>query len=460
MNETQTWQTVVSAVLPHPNRTQFIVCREGEQWILPQLHIPQKWVTPIGTINAEMQQHFKLQTTVLRQIDNREDAATQRVYATHLLEGHNLPQQLPPNLRWAEIDEVDGLTFAYPQQQSAVAGCLHEIGVGAMPALRVPWAQPGWQAQTERWIRTQLAQLGQPVTGPIEQIKIWFLSCVMRAATERGYVYFKVTNGTALMVNEAVVTHALAQLFPAYMPKPLCIEAHSGWMLLADFGETVGWSAPSEVRAAVLRDFARLQIASSAKIDELLAIGCIDRRLPRLAQQIDPLFADARMMATVSPEIRQQLLAAAPRLKDLCAQLDHYQVPAALVHGDLNMGNVARRDIHRTPEQFIFFDWTDACLAHPFLDLIDILHEGDAAIRGQLRDAYLSMWLDFEPMERLLEMWQIAYPLCALHQAVSYQHIVLANEPADCKFELEWAMPFWFGKILESLSREIADTAL
>jgi hypothetical protein len=61
------------------------------------------------------------------------------------------------------------------------------------------------------------------------------------------------------------------------------------------------------------------------------------------------------------------------------------------------------------------------------------------------------MWLAYEPMARLLEMWQLAYPLCALHQAVSYRYIILANERADCKDEMAWAMPFWFGKILESL---------
>lgn len=451
MNETQTWQTVVSVILPHPTKQQVIVYRENARSILPQMSITQKWVTPIGAVNAEMQRLFALQTTVLRQIDNREDAGAQRVYATHLLELQHTPEPLPGGLHWIAFDEVDALTFDDPQQQAAVKTCLSEIKAGIHPALRVPWAQPGWQANTEKWIRSQLAQLGQPVISPIEQIKIWFLSCVLCAPTERGDVYFKVTNATTLMVNEAVVTQALAQRFPAYMPTPLAIEADDGWMLLADFGEPVGWGASVEIRAAVLREFARLQIASSTKIDELLAIGCIDRRLLRLAEQIDPLFEDTGMMATVSTEIQHNLLAAAPRLKALCTQLDQYQVPTALVHGDLNMGNVARRKADSETEQFIFFDWTDACLAHPFLDMIAILHEGDVAIQRQLRDAYLTMWLDYEPMERLLEMWQIAYTLCALHQAVSYRYILLANEPADCQFEMAWAMPFWFGKILESL---------
>ena len=458
MTQTETWQSVVSVILPHPTRPQIIVCQEEDRWVLPQTQIAQKWVTPTHTINAEMQRIFGLQTTVLRQVDERQDEHAHRVYATHLLELHHPPDPLPTDLRWLGLDELDRLTFSDPQQQAAVEACLGEIASGTIPKLRVPWAQPGWQANTEKWIRSQLLQLGDPVIGPIEQIKIWFLSCVLRAPTAHGYVYFKVTNATAMMVNEAIVTQALAQMFPDYMPKPLCIDAKLGWMLLADFGKPVGWDAPIAVRAAVLRDFARLQIASATKIDELLTIGCIDRRLPKLAEQIDPLFADAEMMTFVSPETQQQLLTAAPKLKALCRQLEQYHVPATLVHGDMHMSNVARRsDANLGTEKdtdsshYLFFDWTDACLTHPFLDMINILHEGDAATQAQLHEPYLSLWLGYEPMERLLEMWQIAAPLCALHQAVSYRYIILANERADCKQEMAWAMPFWFGKILESL---------
>ncbi len=42
------------------------------------------------------------------------------------------------------------------------------------------------------------------------------------------------------------------------------------------------------------------------------------------------------------------------------------------------------------------------CIAHPFLDMIDILHEKDAALQVRLRDAYLAEWTAYEPIERLL----------------------------------------------------------
>jgi hypothetical protein len=54
-------------------------------------------------------------------------------------------------------------------------------------------------------------------------------------------------------------------------------------------------------------------------------------------------------------------------------------------------------------------------------------------------------------MERLLELWQMAYPLCALHQAVSYRYIAHHSEHGCTGPMMGWAMPFWFGKMLEAL---------
>ena len=63
------------------------------------------------------------------------------------------------------------------------------------------------------------------------------------------------------------------------------------------------------------------------------------------------------------------------------------------------MGNVARG-----PAGYRFFDWTDACVAHPFFDLAPIRRGTDDAgdddgddLRDRLRAAYLPAWASFEP---------------------------------------------------------------
>ncbi len=150
-------------------------------------------------------------------------------------------------------------------------------------------------------------------------------------------------------------------------------------------------------------------------------------------------------MGYLDEEQRRRLREAALRLKELCAQLDACEIPAALVHGDLHLDNVARRG-----DGYLVFDWTDACVSHPFFDIIDITGEEDAALRERLRDRYLSAWATFAPAERLLEIWAIVGVLCPLHQAISYQALLNNTEEA-AKNAFSWSMPLWCAQILAAL---------
>jgi hypothetical protein len=47
-------------------------------------------------------------------------------------------------------------------------------------------------------------------------------------------------------------------------------------------------------------------------------------------------------------------------------------IPDTLVHGDLHAGNIGLRG-----GRSVFFDWTDACVAQPFLDLVTFLDESE-----------------------------------------------------------------------------------
>lgn len=397
-------------------------------------------------IKAELLGQFGLETLVVRQLFEQTEEAQHLVYYTFLLEQTAVDWTPPAMLRWLDITAFDQVSLVYPEQRHVLQSCLQEIISGISPPQRALWEQPGWVRMAEAWIRQQLQQSGNPATGPLEQVKHWCLSAILRIPTAQGWVYFKAANGSKFMVNEAVLTERLAQLFPATMPQPLAIEPACDWMLLADFGAEVGWEAAIETREAALRAFAELQIASAAQVDELLTAGCIDRRLPKLVAELAPLVNDPLALAQLDPEQQQRVLAMAPRLAERCAQMATYQVPATLVHGDLHMSNIARRGA-----AFVFFDWSDACVAHPFLDMIAILHEKDAAVQTRLRDAYLVAWTPYESPARLRELWQLAYPICALHQAVSYRYIAQHIENGYDHPMIRWAMPFWLGKILETL---------
>ncbi len=98
-------------------------------------------------------------------------------------------------------------------------------------------------------------------------------------------------------------------------------------------------------------------------------------------------------------------------------------MPLTLLHGDLHMNNVAAG-----PTRPLFFDWTDACVGHPFFDLVTVVH-GPIPLAGaspdesrtRLRDAHLSAWTDYGSPEQLMDIWRAVEVVGALHHAVSYR---------------------------------------
>jgi hypothetical protein len=84
------------------------------------------------------------------------------------------------------------------------------------------------------------------------------------AGAGAGDVWFKTNTTSPLFVNEGVVMGALAGLFPGQVPAPRAVEPERGWMVLADFGEEVGWEAPMEVVEEVAQTYARMQVEATA----------------------------------------------------------------------------------------------------------------------------------------------------------------------------------------------------
>jgi aminoglycoside phosphotransferase (APT) family kinase protein len=107
-----------------------------------------------------------------------------------------------------------------------------------------------------------------------------------------------------------------------------------------------------------------------------------------------------------------------------------------LVHGDLHLDNVARYE-----GELVYFDWTDACVAHPFFDLHALQWVRDDARRAALWDAYLEGWEGVVSAAGLREAAVLAAVVTPLHHAVSYQRIVAALEPVS-KAELDLTHEF------------------
>ena len=304
-----------------------------------------------------------------------------------------------------------------------------------------PWARRGWFTEASTWIERTLAERGRRTIGPVEQRSNWCISSILRAPTQSGDVYFKATAASPLFVDEGTVTRELADLHPASIPRVIAVDSARRWMLTEDFGPLVGWGASLETRLHVLGDYARLQVETTSRIDELLALGLFDRRPRWLAAQLETLLDEPDSLGLDTPEL-ETLAARMPQYVDACDRLAAGPVPSALVHGDLHLANVAG-----TSAPYVYFDWTDAAVAHPFLDPLAIHFEKNPELRRRLRDAYLAGWREFAEESVLAETWSHAAPLTSLNQAISYRSIFSSVEPGSAA-ELAGALPQWLRRAL------------
>ena len=452
------WRSRIRWVVVHPHRPEVLLVRQADRLALPETELrAQVWTADAAATLPALRELVGLDAVLLRCVSAHEDRSARLERAT-LMAAPRSMAPLPPGGRWIGRQDLAGVALQR-DERAMLTRVLEELAGEALPgaAGRVPWAARGWFQAAERWLRDSLDSLGWPATGPVRQLSAWELSCILRTPTARGDVYFKAVPDSPLFVNEAVVTGELAALFPNHVPAPLAVDAGRRWMALADFGAELGWNTPVAVREDVLRTFARLQIQAASQIDRLLGAGCLDRRLPWLAAQAErwfPAIGETGRLPGIdaatwlSADEMAELCTAGPQVAAICDQLAAYAIPPSLVHGDLHLGNVAQG-----PRGYLFFDWTDAGVAHPFLDLLTFFQEDEEevedALRDRLRHAYLSEWTAFEPAERLRRAWRLAEPLSALNQAIGYRSIVADLEPVERHTAESTA--YWLRKVIAGL---------
>jgi hypothetical protein len=440
-------------MLPQASRARLRLVPDGNHWALPYFSPDTTDFRSVRHIQDWVREQYGIESVVQRCVAHRVDPSRGLQYRVYALETLNAPGSLPEGGIWIGEDELDRTPLALPEHRDWIRQWLRELADESVPELRAPWARTTWFDEASDWIQAQLAQRKIELVGPIVQERAWALSCVLRMETSLGAVYFKAV--PPFMTQESVVMREVSRQYPALLPSPLATNTGRGWTLMSDFGGDSLLRMPDIGRwEEALRRFARMQVEQVSHVDEWLSQGIPDRRLNRMVQLTDPLITMASQIFSGSntgwSEAEIEGLQALPlRMKLLCANLASYGLPPTLVHGDLG-GNILVNG-----DRYIFFDWTDVCIAHPFFEMttcIDTVfdesllrHETDA--RRRLRDAYLEPWTAFESMERLVEAFELTKPLGVLHQAMSYMWILM-NVAADARWELENGLAMWLKKLL------------
>lgn len=248
-----------------------------------------------------------------------------------------------------------------------------------------------------------LAGQGIESNGPIKVVHERPWSTVLRIPTaDEGDLFLK--QEAPLQAYEVPLTVALAERWPDRVPEVVAADVDRAWMLLRDGGTNVAENGEVGAFPVALGLYGELQVAEVEHVDDFLAMGLRDLRLPGVADLYEPFFERDHGL---EPDEVERLLALAPRYRELCAELDALGLPVSIQHDDLHQWNVFVRD-----DRVAIYDWGDSSVAFPLWSWLKPL----GAVRQYgfdpepLRDAYLAAWTQYASDQHLRKGLDLAVP--------------------------------------------------
>jgi hypothetical protein len=293
------------------------------------------------------------------------------------------------------------------------------------------WTEPEWLGSAHAWIGAELERLGLSASGPIEQPHVRPWSTVLRVPTETGALWFKANMPSQAF--EVGVVQLLSRRMPDRVPALLAADLERGWMLQADGGITLrqllGEGGDQGVWTDILPLYAELQIEAAADRDAFLAAGTPDRRLEVLPSQFAELLADREALADLAEAELARLRSLVPQIEAEAAELAAFGLPETIQHDDLHDGQVLVGE-----GRYVFFDWGDSCVSHPFFTLVVTLAvlayrlgiDLDSDELDRFRDAYLEAWTSVASRPDLERAAPIAHRLGVLCRGLTWRSVVAA----------------------------------
>src|SRR5215204_5584598 len=285
-----------AAVVPDPDPTQrrLLLLPSPAGWGPPGWTIqdlaPPFWQVVDG-VNRTLHDQFGLSATTLRCLHTAFDEQHNRVVRIYDTDPQDAGWVIPADGRWFGREDVNAVALAHPAYRRVLSAWFAETDTPEASRMRPPWAYRGWFAEATAWIQTVLGSLNRNLTGPVEQLRAWERSSLLRAPTEAGWIYFKAV--PVMFTHEPGVTRALATWFPGVIPGVIAHDAERRWLLLEDFGGlTLDQVDDPDQWGAAVRDYARLQVACVDRVPSLLGLGCPAQTLAEIGGDVAGFVAE------------------------------------------------------------------------------------------------------------------------------------------------------------------------
>lgn len=292
-----------------------------------------------------------------------------------------------------------------------------------------PWQQPGWFRETLSWLETML---GETVTG-LEQVSSNDLAAVLRVKTASRTVYLKASE-TEL---EAALSAHLAARHSDLTPAVIAWDASRNLLLTQDCGARLSETADLKRWREAVRKLAYFQRAADS--DALKALGCPSHSFADLAERATLFLQDDAILQTwgLKAEQIKALNEHLPYIVRAHERVERLELPLLPAHGDAHPMNILGGC------GAALFDWSEACIAHPLLDvgwfLAWLTHPGRASLplRQQYPNAAHALWNDYLQSSSWVgaEIYlSDAVSLALIHRALVYH---------DRFFEWQGTVPGW-----------------
>lgn len=356
----------------------------------------------------------------------------------------------PRGFCWALLNEPEVETVDPAWARASMRSWTRER-IAGWSDLRPQWSRPGWLAEASRWMQGQMIAAGYPDPEVPRIHQLWGISVVLSAASSTGSAFLKCSSDR--FRHEGRMTQALAHRSPGYFPDVLAVEPDRGWLLMRDLDAPLIGDQPESMWQLGLDALAGLQQKWVGRTDDLLAAGAELRPLCQLADWVNGTAQDADLMSRFDHEVREAWPASVPAMVAACTSLDQIGPGPTLTHGDFHPWNVvARQDGTR------IFDWTDAAVAHPFLDLVTyIMRTDDLALRHHLLQCYLGLWSRYLSSDDLKAAGRLALVVGALYQAYSHSQLIPTVMPDDLA-QLRDGDVHWLRRALNRLDHGVQGT--
>ncbi|MEM7261104.1 MAG: hypothetical protein AAF488_03875 [Planctomycetota bacterium] len=243
----------------------------------------------------------------------------------------------------------------------------------------LPFDNDAWRERVHLETESGLSRVGRPPSGPVEVMKSWARSHLLRVPTEAGPVWVKL--GYRLPPGEEVVLERLAERWPARVPRLVATWPGAVAMETIAAPELTAEDPPEAWERAAL-ELGRLTAGETDHAEEWRLLGVRDRRPAAWGSALESFVAGS-VYAALDPSLRARFEGWLPDF------IDRYQkafaAPPTLVPQDSGCCNIGLGK-----DGPIFYDWADVVVGHATFSCDRLLDQVPAELRDRVIAAFLA----------------------------------------------------------------------